>query len=149
MSALVVGLIIGGLLLLLLEVFVIPGFGVAGVVGTGSVIAGIVVAWKYLGPVYGVLAIGAGVGSTALLLYFFPRKKLMLDAKQTGQAAPARLAELLGKTGRSITPLRPAGTVQIGDETVDVVTDGGYVESGCNVRVVRVEGVRVVVEPIE
>ena len=149
MSALVVGLVIGGLLLLLLEIFVIPGFGVAGVVGGGSVIAGIVVAWKYLGAVYGGLAIVAGVGSTALLLYFLPRKQLILDAKQAGAgAAPPRLAELLGQTGTSVTPLRPAGTVEIGGESVDVVTGGEYVDSGRVVRVVRVEGARVVVEPI-
>ena len=59
-------------------------------------------------------------------------------------AAPAR-PELVGQDGIAITDLRPAGTARIGQERVDVVTEGEYVAQGSPVRVVRSEGYRHVV----
>ena len=53
--------------------------------------------------------------------------------------------DLLGKEGVAVTDLRPAGTARIGDERVDVVTEGEYVAQGSPVRVLRSEGYRHVV----
>jgi len=149
MTALVLSLVVGGLLLLLMEIFVIPGFGVVGIMGIGSLLAGTIVAWNYLGPMYGVLTIIGGVGATGLALYFFPRKALTLEAKHDTQAARTELAALVGRIGRSVSPLRPSGNAEIADETVDVITDGQYVDANRKIRVVRVEGARVVVEPLD
>lgn len=56
--------------------------------------------------------------------------------------------ELLGKIGRTVTDLRPAGTAWIGDRPVDVVSEGLFLEKGQKVRVLKVEGMRVVVRPV-
>jgi membrane-bound serine protease (ClpP class) len=56
--------------------------------------------------------------------------------------------ELLGLTGTALTPLRPSGTVVINGHRVDVVTEGGLVDRDTPVKVVAVEGMRVVVRPI-
>jgi len=56
-----------------------------------------------------------------------------------------RHAALVGKTGVALTPLRPAGTVRIGDERYDVITEGTHVDPNSTVRVVRVEGDKIVV----
>jgi membrane-bound ClpP family serine protease len=56
-----------------------------------------------------------------------------------------KLSELLGKEGVAITNLRPSGTVLIEKGRIDVVTRGDYIEKGETVRVLKVEGSRVVV----
>lgn len=56
--------------------------------------------------------------------------------------------ELVGKEGTSVTMLRPSGTAQFGDRRLQVVTEGKYVEAGKPVKVLKVEGSNVVVEPL-
>ncbi|MCC6556205.1 MAG: hypothetical protein IT372_24860 [Polyangiaceae bacterium] len=152
LTLLVILLMAVGVVLLALEILVIPGFGVVGLLGIAAVLAACVVAWTGLGAAYGLLSLGAGIAAAGLLFWLVPRtragKAMVLSETQAGgRAASAGLAELLGREGRALTPLRPAGSVEIGDRTVDVVTDGVYVEAGAEVRVVKVEGARVVVEP--
>ncbi len=62
------------------------------------------------------------------------------------QAAPQELAALAGKSGQSLSPLRPAGVALIDGQRVDVVTDGEFIEPDTEVEVVAVEGSRVVVQ---
>jgi membrane-bound serine protease (ClpP class) len=56
---------------------------------------------------------------------------------------------MVGKSGTTTTPLVPAGKAQIGNELVDVITDGRMVESSQAIKVVEVVGNRVVVEPVD
>jgi membrane-bound serine protease (ClpP class) len=63
--------------------------------------------------------------------------------------APQPAHALLGQEGQALTTLRPAGTAVFGDRRVDVVTDGKFVEAGRKVKVIKVSGTIVVVEPIE
>jgi membrane-bound serine protease (ClpP class) len=51
----------------------------------------------------------------------------------------------LGKSGTALSPLRPAGIAEIEGERVDVVSDGGFVDSGASIIVSRVDGNRIVV----
>src|SRR5690606_17678313 len=61
-----------------------------------------------------------------------------------GYVASSHPRELVGRTGRAVTPLRPAGTAEIDGRRWDVVTEGSFVEAGRPVRVVAVEGLRIV-----
>ena len=61
--------------------------------------------------------------------------------------APSRPA-LVGRDGTAITDLRPSGTARIGEERVDVITEGEYVPQGSRVEVVRSEGYRHVVRKV-
>ncbi|WP_437924020.1 NfeD family protein [Sorangium sp. So ce291] len=151
-ALLVVLLLVVGLVLLAIEVFVIPGVGLVGLLGGAAVVGAVAVAWATLGAAHGLLALGAGVCAAGLLFWAFARtragqKMVLLETQRSGRGPDARLAALAGKEGRALTPLRPAGTVEIDDRAVDVVTDGLYVEAGTPVRVSSVEGNRVVVEP--
>lgn len=143
-----------GIVLLAVEILVIPGFGFVGILGIGSTIAGGVLAWTRLGPLWGVAAIAASAVAATVLIWAFPRtrlgKKVMLAESVAGYRAPdEELESLMGREGTAITTLRPSGTAEIDDRRVDVVTDGLFVEAGAAIRVIRVEGVRVVVEAIE
>jgi membrane-bound serine protease (ClpP class) len=153
-AALVVLLFFLGFALLAIEVLVIPGVGLVGILGAGSLIAAIVVAWTKLGASYGLLAVGGGVAVTGFMIWLFPRtgvgRSLVLRERHVDRhgAAP-EVASLVGREGTALTSLRPAGTVEVGDEALDVVTDGVFVEKGARVRIARVEGSRVIVEPLD
>ena len=56
--------------------------------------------------------------------------------------------ELLQQAGTALTPLRPSGTASINGRRVDVVTEGPFVERGATVKVIAVEGMRVVVRAV-
>ena len=151
-ALLVVLLLVVGRVLLAIEVFVIPGVGLVGLLGGAAVVGAVAVAWATLGAAHGLLALGAGACAAGLLFWAFARtragqKMVLLETQRSGRGPDARLAALAGKEGRALTPLRPAGTVEIDERAVDVVTDGLYVEAGTPVRVSSVEGNRVVVEP--
>jgi membrane-bound serine protease (ClpP class) len=151
-AILVVLLGVAGITLLAIEIFVIPGFGVVGVIGILALISDVALAWIQLGSTYGILALGGGVAATGLMLWLLPRtsvgKAMVLQTSHRGTSAAPKLSDLYEKQGRALTPLRPAGTAELDDRIVDVVTDGVYVEAGAAVRVVHVEGTRVVVLPM-
>jgi len=56
-------------------------------------------------------------------------------------------SRFIGQLGRAESDLRPAGIARFGDTRVDVVSEGGYVSAGTEVRVLEVEGGRIVVRP--
>lgn len=66
-----------------------------------------------------------------------------------GYIAGATRDDLIGAQGIALTDLRPSGTVHVGDERLDVVSDVGYVPKEARVRIIRSEGYRHVVEPLE
>lgn len=148
---LVLGLFVVGAILLGLEIFVIPGFGVVGVMGIASLLGSVVVAWWKLGALEAATAFVLGVGVVGGLLWYLPRsragKALVLTEVQTGTAVPAPKV-LAGNEGVAATPLRPSGIVRFAEREVDVVSEGLFVDAGTPVRVTRVEGATVFVEPI-
>jgi membrane-bound serine protease (ClpP class) len=154
-----------GLALLAVEVFVLPGFGVAGVAGLACILAALVLAmvehfpggprwpaWSQVqGPLVTVLLEFAGsVVVMMLLARFLPEtrlfRKMELAATTSGyKTAGATAAVLRGATGVAETPLRPAGKGRFNGQLVDVVTEGDWIEKGASIRITLVEGSRVVV----
>jgi membrane protein implicated in regulation of membrane protease activity len=73
-----------------------------------------------------------------------------LAAAHAGELTQARvpgLSAMAGRLGVAATPLRPAGRAEFGDQVLDVVTQGDFVEKGARVRIVEVRGGTVVVQP--
>ncbi len=151
--ALIIGILSLGVGLIALEVFVIPGFGAAGVTGGLTLFAGVGFAWYSYGAAVGVgaLVISATFSGAAITTFLRTRagKRMVLETTQTSTAfAPGAALRFDGREGVTVTPLRPSGAVDFGGEHVDTVTDGLYLDAGVRVRVVRVEGARIVVEPL-
>ena len=71
-----------------------------------------------------------------------------LTAASAGNPLLERDRGLVGKQGTSLTVLRPAGKARIGDELIDVVSDGPFISSGRQIEVVAVSGNRVVVREL-
>ncbi|QQS34683.1 MAG: nodulation protein NfeD [Ignavibacteriales bacterium] len=155
-----------GLILIAVEIFVIPGFGFAGISGIVLVVLSLFLSLIGGMPYFDFSFISVAIIQltvallAALLLIFIlakylPKSKtfhrLVLDEEESstrGFVTYPNLDELLGKDGVALTTLRPAGTAEISDKRVDVVTDGQYVEKGAKIKVIKVEGVKVVVKEI-
>jgi membrane-bound serine protease (ClpP class) len=154
-----------GLVLLALELFVIPGFGVAGIVGILAFAGGLTLSligagttWDVVVDAVGRVALSAllALAAFAVLMRFLPRlpvgHRLILDtalAALTGAAPEAQGDERwLGKRGTTTSPLRPAGVADFEGERVDVVSRGEYIEAGEPIEVVRIDGNRIVVRRV-
>lgn len=155
-----------GLILLAAELFVIPGFGIAGIAGILAVLASFflsMVGSMSTGADYaqalGVISLAGLVVIVAgwALLRQLPRSRrftktgIMLGeatSKETGYLSAEVRTDLVGSVGVALTDLRPAGTARIGQERIDVVADS-WISAGTPVRVVRSDGYRHVVEPAE
>ena len=155
MTYVIILLAVLGLIMIAAEVFV-PGL-VLGIIGGLSLIAAVILAYAHYGPAGGnfaLLGIGlVGVGGFLFWVYFMPRspvgRRLTLTSKIKGPTQHPDFTELVEKTGEALTPLRPAGAARIDGKRIDVVADSGMIEPGEQVRVIRVEGARVVVRKVE
>ena len=150
--ATVVTLILVGAALLLLET-VLPGM-IAGIAGFGCLVAGVVVAYlnfdvRTANLVF--LAVVVGLTAGALCWFkFFPQSrlaKLFISQRTVGDIGTEK-PELLHQTGTAFTALRPSGTAMINGKRIDVVTEGPFIERGSPIKVVEVEGARVVVRAV-
>lgn len=155
-------LIVAGLVLLGVEMFVLPGFGIAGILGIAALLGGLSLSLVGAGAAPAAIAgavmrvllsmVLATVGAL-VLLRFLPRvpaaRGLILQSHLGTSAgyvsAPESDTRWLGKAGRTLTVLRPAGIAEIDGERVDVVSDGEMIEAGAAVVVARVDGNRIVV----
>ncbi len=146
---LVVALLVLGTILMAVEVLIIPGFGVVGVLGVGAMASACILAYLQLGSEAAALSVLAGVVISGLLFWRLPKtrtaKSMVLSAAHKGHAADPSLAALQDARGVAISDLRPAGSASIDGRVVDVITDGDYVERGSAICVVAVKGPRVIV----
>ncbi len=145
----IIVVLVVGLLLLFKEVAVVPGFGVAGILGILALAAGAVAAWTELGAFWGGITAGGSVVVSAIMLYWLPKsragKKMVLEHSHAASIAQEDRTSLVGRRGVTATPLRPIGRVRFGADEVDVMTEGEYIDVNQEVEVMSVEGPRVVV----
>lgn len=147
--AVILILLLLGAALMFLEVF-LPGM-IAGIAGFVCLVAAVVVGYTEFGFVTGNYVLGAVVLGLALgtfcWLRYFPESRLArrFIAQGTVGDIGTEKPELVGCTGEALTQLRPCGMALINGKRVDVVTEGPLLEKGTRLRVVAVEGLRVVV----
>jgi membrane-bound serine protease (ClpP class) len=161
-------LLVGGIVLIGVEMFVLPGFGIAGVAGIVAILGALYL--SMLNPAlatsadyasaFGVLSLSLIVVIVAAwaLLRHLPRSRglsksgLMLGdatSRETGYLSSAVRAELVGALGIALTDLRPAGAGRFGEERIDVVSDANWISAGTPIRIVRSDGYRHVVQTVE
>ncbi len=140
-----------GFILLLVELFT-PGFGVTGVSGIILLIIGCYSAAK-LSLLWGILTTLASilliVGSFKLFGKSFIWKKIRLDAqesKEKGFTSADDLSGLLDKNGLAITMLRPSGIALIDGKRTDVIAESLYIDKDKKIKVIKVEGNKVIVK---
>ena len=152
-----------GVGLIALEVFVIPGFGVAGILGImlmlGSIFFVFDKAYDFRTAVMWLsVSVILTAGLAIFAAFFLPETALfrrfalstVMDTESGYHSAGAEdFQAYLGKSGKALTPLRPAGTARIDGKRVDVVTVGDFISQDSDIKVVSVEGPKVFVEATE
>jgi len=165
-------LFIIGVILIIIELFAIPGFGVAGISGIVLVVSGLTLSMiNNMGFDFtGVPAQGAVTSFFvviiasffALLSSFFITRKLFGGHTMFGNLSlastqpsnegytvnDARYNTMKGKSGTAFTILRPAGKVLIDDEVFDAVAESGYIEKGTQIKVVNYENTQLIVRKL-
>ena len=170
-TLLAVLLFVLGLILIGVEIFVLPGFGFTGISGVVLLVSSLVLVtlermpqtsqdWVSLGATFGTfgLSLVAALAAAFLLAWYLPsipyanRLVLLPPEEESAEHGAGQLTaagtSLLGAIGVAATPLRPAGKAQIGDDFLDVVAEGDYVQPGSRVQVIEIEGNRIVVKEI-
>ncbi len=166
-----------GLAFIAAEIFVIPGFGVAGVSGMALMLGSLVMASRrvlipqnaeqltglgydvltvvgaFVGFLIAVMVLANYIGEVPGLSRLTLKPPVVLEGAGTvgiesDRMLPGWQRVSVGEQGTTLSPLRPSGKMQVDDYTVDVVTEGDFVESGQTVRVIGKQGAKVVVRPV-
>ncbi|MBA4542638.1 MULTISPECIES: nodulation protein NfeD [Thermoactinomyces] len=146
-----------GAVLLVLELM-LPTLGILGVIGFVMILASIVMAAADLWAGLTALVIGFVLAGIILwvLIRFIGLKaswnRIVLKAEQRneeGYVSAKKRRDLLGMEGVAVTQLRPSGFARFGERKEDVVSEGEIIPQGAKVKVIAVEGARVVVRKIE
>lgn len=171
-----VAAILVGIVLIGMELFVIPGFGVCGVLGVILLFGGLIGTFVGGGGLFPGSTQGQGELTTGILtvlisacasggvMYLLAKHlpstpllgRLVLKDEQADGASATMLEAMsrdsgtfaIGTLGRAITPLRPAGRVMFGEAIVDAVAEYGFIEAGSPVRIVAADGFRTAVEAV-
>ena len=155
-----------GILLILLEIFVIPGFGITGIAGIIFVCAGLIFAlldnhnfsFEYVqlsDVIRSTLTVFSGILLAVIIIVWlssrigekgmFRRIALTADLADS-ESADQTTHSLVGKSGKAMTVLRPSGKVIIDNEVYDAVSNQGFINSGTTVTVVKFENMQIYVE---
>ena len=149
----IITLILVGLILLFAEILLIPGVGVAGVLGLLSLAGSCFCAFHQIGTTAGIIVTAVNavlvVALTVWVLRAKTWKRLALETNIESKAVSSESAVLaVGDKGKTITRLAPMGTVRFGENAVEVKAVEGLVDPGIDVQVVLIEDNRIYVRPI-
>jgi len=156
-----IALILVGLVLIVIEVYMVPGFNVIGILGVVLIIIAVGYAFTQSGWTGGFMALAgsaAAVGGIFWFLYAsgaWDRFVLTteLSASVDEEEEREQRKRFLGKHGIALTPLRPSGVIEIDGARLEVSTEGEFIAAGSQVRVVAMDRrryfVRLASEPVE
>lgn len=148
-TAIFIILIVSGLIFLAIEFLLVPGFSIPGLAGIAMIIFGVYRAYHQYGMNGVAISLGVSLVFAALLFWYAMKSRsaraIGLEYSQKGTTSVDDYSHLLGKRGKAVSNLRPAGIALIGGIHCDVVTDGEYIEKDSEVVVGDVEGLRIVV----
>lgn len=163
-------LFVAGLILIAFEIFVIPGFGVAGIAGITLAVAGLFLSllgnvdFNFEGvssdqAVKSLLTVTVGIAMSFILIIFVISRigkehsllrNVALTTDQEGfSSVPERQRSLIGQIGVTATILRPSGKVIVGNEYYDAVALQSYIDKGKKVKVSKYENSQLYVVEIK
>jgi hypothetical protein len=159
-SFIVLGMLIGGFLLLLVEIALIPGFGIVGIKGILLILVGLFLAfWKLdsrTAAIYALLSFMALIGLSLWFVFIFPHtrlgKRFILQTRistEEGYTTGVDLSRYVGQEGVTTSDLRPSGIARIGDDRIDVMSDGDFIPKGTKIKAVRCKSGNIVVIPLD
>lgn len=147
-----------GAVLLAIEIFLIPGFGVTGVAGIAAMFASMFLSFgvsNFSQATFVIFfALVISIVIMILIARYLPKSKIFnsrfaLEADTKGYHSSVSYDNLLGMEGIADTFFRPAGTINIEGKRYDAVSDGEFISKGSRLKVFIVEGNRIVVKEIK
>jgi membrane-bound ClpP family serine protease len=148
---LLITLILIGLIFVLLEVLVIPG-GIAGIVGGGLVVVGIVLAYDTFGAIAGHITLAGTLVVSIILVIVAIRsntwKKFTLSKKIDGRVNEMDQSLKVGDKGKTISRLAPMGKVDINDNFHEVYTHGEFIDQNVDIEIIKLQDNKIFVKQI-
>ena len=147
---LVITLILVGIILILVEILLIPGIGIAGILGLTSICGSAYYAFANLGPWTRVIVTVVNIALLAVLIFYALRgktwKRLELDTVIDKHIEEEEVA--VGDRGIAATRLGPIGTARINDKSYEVTSLEGMIDAGTRVEIVHIEHNKIYVRPV-
>lgn len=147
-----------GLVLLAIEIFVIPGFGITGILGIVGIAAGIFMSFGISNISQATFVIFISLIADIILIIILARfifksgifqNKIALDTDTAGYHSSVSYDDLLGLEGITDTFFRPSGNIIINDKKYDAITEGEFINKGAKIKVILVEGNKIVIKEIK
>lgn len=152
MTALIITLILVGIFLIIAEFLVIPGFGVAGILGFASMVGSCWITFNEFGHFWGSIVIATNIILFLIVLFISLRsntwKKLSLktNIKAKVDNTPKDKGIAIGSKGVATTRLAPGGTAKINNNTIEVFSLGALIEPNTSIIVEEIEGNKIIVK---
>lgn len=149
--SLIITLIVIGLILLAIEVLIIPGFGVAGILGLLSLAGAAVLGFTMFSTTTGLIILAVIIFATAISTWLILRsntwKRATLNTKINSRvdSAPEEKGIVQGIQGITTSRLAPSGKARLSGEDVEVVSREGIIPSGSKIEVIAVEDGKIIV----
>jgi membrane-bound serine protease (ClpP class) len=156
-NGLVIALAVLGLLGIIWELHVVPGHGIPGVLGVAALLVAaflafglpfLFIATEVLATAIVMTVIGYTLVTRATPQNAWAHRLALTGSQGSDYVAGPDYTDLYGKIGTAASFLRPAGIATIDGRRIDVLTKGEFIPQGTPIRVIRIEGARVFVEPI-
>jgi membrane-bound ClpP family serine protease len=131
----------------------VPGTTLVGVIGFCFLIVGVGLSFRYFGGEAGWITLGITSVACGGLLYFSfttdAWKRFSLKSAINSKVNEGELDHLqVGMEGKTVSALRPMGKAELNNQTVEVKTNGDYLDSGSRVRIIKILMNQIIVEPI-
>ncbi|WP_432633848.1 NfeD family protein [Brachyspira sp.] len=147
-----------GLVLLAIEIFVIPGFGITGILGILGIVAGIFMSFGINNIAQATSVIFFSLIADIILIVILARFVLKskgfknivaLETDTAGYHSSVSYDNLLGREGITDTFFRPSGNIIINDKKYDAITEGEFINKGVKIKVILVEGNKIVIKEVK
>lgn len=149
----VITLLLFGLFLVVAEIVFVPGTTLVGVIGFALLIVGVGLSFKYFGGAAGWIILGTTTVTCGGSLYYSLTsnawKRFSLKSSIDSKVNEGELDSLkVGMEGKTISALRPIGKAELNNKTVEVKTNGEYLNTGSRIRIIKILFNQIIVEPI-
>ncbi len=147
-------LILIGLLLLVLEILVIPGAGVPGIVGFGLMVTGVWLSYSRIGTYEGNMVLRSTIAVNVIGVIIAVRSKTwnraMLNTENTGRVNLIDSEKIkVGEQGITISRCTPMGKVLINGEYVEVSALSEFIDPNTKVEIIKIQGNKVYIKQIK
>jgi membrane-bound ClpP family serine protease len=151
--AIVISIIVLGLLIIMAEIFLIPGTSIVGILGLIVILIGIGFGYSELGRTKGHYVLAGSFISTGILLYYgfkaYTSQKFSLKETIDGRVNILEAGKLnIGDEGITVTLLRPAGKVNIKNEMWEAFSIDDIIQADVAIKIVKIEQNKIFVKPI-